>query len=471
MSFRSWRSVFWRSADSAVSVMRQEIHGPAGDIRSQLSVVPMAQNCTIQLRLKARYLPFLVGLLLLLQLVTPYKGWMILLVGLGGAWLLSYLWARSLANGLELSREMRYGWAQVGDKVQERFTLTNRGWAPATWVAILDQSNLPGYHISAVKAIGERASIHWFEEGVCSRRGLYTLGPTSMESRDPFSFYAVTLHYPLSVTLMVMPPVVHLPSLDVAPAGRAGEGRHKVHALEQAVSASSVRQHQPGDSLRWIHWPTTARRNEAFVRTFDSTPSSNWWIFLDMDRSVQAGEGQRATAEHGVILASSLADRGLQGGKAVGLAAQGADLVWLPPRLSGDQRWQILRALALLEPGDHSLAELLAGSQSALKQLTGLVIITPDVDGHWLDAIVPLMQRGIVLTVLLLDRSAFGGQGDGSQTVATLEAMDVTHYLITPDLLDRPEARPGQIGQWQRTPQGRWEPQFHPRALVWRELA
>ena len=92
----------------------------------------------VRLELKARYLPSLVGLLFLLQLLVPFKGWMILLIGLGGAWLVSYYWARSLARGLELVREMRYGWAQVGDQLQERFTLSNRGWAPASWVAILD---------------------------------------------------------------------------------------------------------------------------------------------------------------------------------------------------------------------------------------------------------------------------------------------------------------------------------------------
>jgi uncharacterized protein (DUF58 family) len=430
----------------------------------------MQQDCTVRLQLRARYLPFLVGLLLLLQLLVPYKGWMILLVGLGGAWLLSYLWARSLARGLELIREMRYGWAQVGDQLQERFILANRGWAPTPWVAVLDHSNLPGYRVSSVRGIGERAIVHWFEEGVCDRRGLYILGPTSVETGDPFGFYTVSLEYPTSVTMMVMPPVVHLPSLDVAPAGRAGEGRHRTKALEHAVSASSVREYLPGDSLRSIHWPTTARRNEPFVRTFDSTPSSDWWIFLDMDRRVQAGEGQRATEEHGVILAASLADRGLQMGKAVGLATHGQDLAWLPPRLDAGQRLQILRALALVNPGKHSLAELLASTQSALKQRSGLVIITPDVEGRWLDSVALLMRRGVVPTLLLLDRTSFGGEGDAGRTVAALEAMDVTHYLITPDLLDQPEARPGQVGQWRKTPQGRWEPQFHPRELVWRAL-
>ena len=47
-----------------------------------------------QLQLNSRLLPALVRLLRVLQLFFPYKGWMILLVGLRGAWLLGYLWAR-----------------------------------------------------------------------------------------------------------------------------------------------------------------------------------------------------------------------------------------------------------------------------------------------------------------------------------------------------------------------------------------
>ncbi|NIV34812.1 MAG: hypothetical protein GWN58_36745, partial [Anaerolineae bacterium] len=159
-----------------------------------------------------------------------------------------------------------------------------------------------------------------------------------------------------------------------------------------------------------------------------------------------------------------------QMGKAVGLATHGEDLTWLPPRLSADQRWQILRALALVEPDQHALAAVLESTQQALRQRSGLVIITPDVEGSWLDSVALLLRRGVVPTVLLLDQRAFGGDGDANRTVASLESMDVTHYLIAPDLLDRPEARPGQIGQWRKTSRGRWEPQFHPRELIWRAL-
>jgi uncharacterized protein (DUF58 family) len=276
--------------------------------------------------------------------------------------------------------------------------------------------------------------------------------------------------------MMVMPPVVRLPEIDVAPGGRAGDGRLMAKALDHAVNASSVREYVPGDSLRWIHWHTSARRESLFVRTFEETPSSNWWVFLDMDQHVQAGSGEAATEEHGVILAASLADRGLRAGKSVGLVTFGEQLVWLPPRLGADQRWEILRALALVSPGRRSLAGVLERARSALKHRSSLVVITPDVAGSWLDSISFLMQRGIVLTVLLLDQDSFDREGDRtlssrtSRTLASLVDLGVTHYPITPDLLDRPEVRPGQIGQWRRTPQGRWEPKFHPGELAWRQL-
>ena len=124
-------------------------------VRGFSCVFPCAAKCVANLRamqpkiharvqLNTRLLPAMVVLLVVLQLTVPYQGWVALLVGFGGAWLIGYLWARSLARGLSLVREMRFGWAQVGDRLEERFTLTNKGWAPALWVEVIDHSTLPG---------------------------------------------------------------------------------------------------------------------------------------------------------------------------------------------------------------------------------------------------------------------------------------------------------------------------------------
>ncbi len=425
------------------------------------------------LRLKFRLLPALVGLLLILQLVVPYRGWLMLLVGLGGGWLISYGWARSLARGLRLVREMRFGWAQVGDRLEERFTVVNKSWLPALWVEVVDHTSMPGYQASRVTGVGSGSDNRWHTQGVCGQRGLFTLGPTSLRTGDPLGLYEVDLHYPDSATLMVMPPILPLPTIEVAPGGRAGEGRPRVGAPQRTVSAASVRDYLPGDSLSWIHWRTSAHHDSLYVRLFAGTPAGDWWIFLDLDERVQSGQGQASTEEHGVMLAASLADRCLRQGRAAGLVTHGKELVWLPPQGGDGQRWAILRALALVSPGAHPLAELLERARPRFGERTSLVIITPARDGDWIEALWPLRRRGAVPTVLLLDSLSFGATGDMSRVLAWLSDLGIAHYVITRDLLDRPEARPGQRGRWgwRVSPLGRAVPASRPRDLTWKVLS
>ena len=277
-------------------------------------------------------LPALVGLLLVLQLTVPYRGWVILLVGLGGAWLIAYAWARWLGSSLSLTREMRYGWAQVGDRLEERFTLVNDSPIPAIWVEVVDHSTLPDSRGSRGTGVDGASETRWRVDAVCTRRGLFTIGPTDLLTGDPFGVYSVSLQYPASLPFIVMPPVLSLPDIQVSPGGRAGEGRPRQTASERTASAAGVRKYIPGDGLRSIHWRTSARRESLFVRLLDGTPAGDWWIFLDMDQRVHVGQGQDSTMEHGVILAASLADRGLRARRAVGLVVQGQEWVWMPPR-------------------------------------------------------------------------------------------------------------------------------------------
>jgi uncharacterized protein (DUF58 family) len=432
----------------------------------------MTRSPKPHLQLNTRLLPVLVGLLLIMQLTFPYKGWLILLIGLGGAWLISYLWVLLLAQGLSLTREMRFGWAQVGDRIEERFTLTNSSPVAAVWVEVVDHSNLPDYQAGRVTGVGITSENRWKTQSVCTRRGVFTLGPTTLYTGDPFGLYTLNLHHPASITLTVTPPIVPLPTIDVAPGGRAGEGRSHPNAMERTVSVAGVRHYLPGDNLRHIHWPTSARRNSLYVRRLDSTPAGDWWIILDLDQAVQAGQDQRSTEEHGVILAASLADRGLRAGRAVGLVANGDPLVWLSPQGGDTQRWEILRQLALIAPGERSLAELLTRGRASFDQVASLIIITASAEGTWLEALLPLLRRGAVATVLLLDPISFGGTGQVSTIQALLAEFGITVHLITSDLLDRPEARPGHHGQydWQISPLGRAIAPHHSHDVAWKGL-
>jgi uncharacterized protein (DUF58 family) len=433
----------------------------------------MKQKPASHLKLNTWLLAVLVGVLLMLQTISPYRGWFVFLVGLGGMWLIGYVWAKLLARKLTFSRVARFGWAQVGDRLEERFELSNDGAIPALWIEVMDHSTVPGYSAGWTAEVEAHRLRRWSRWATCTRRGLFTLGPTTLMTGDPFGVYTVSLHYPASVPFLVLPPVLSLPSIRVSPGGLSGEGRPRPNAPERTISASSVREYSPGDNQRWIHWRTTARQGSLYVRLFDGTPAGDWWIVLDMDRRVQAGTGDDSTEEHGVVLAASLADLGLQLRRSVGLVTYGQDLVWLPPEGGDTQRWEILRDLALVSSGPCSLSDLLARMRPTIGQRASLVVITPAIGSTWVEALVPLMKRGIVPTILLLDPVSFGGSGDVSETVGLLASLGVTHYIVTPELLNSSEAHPVWQGPWgwEILDSGHVVPAGRPRDLAWRVLA
>jgi uncharacterized protein (DUF58 family) len=209
-----------------------------------------------------------------------------------------------------------------------------------------------------------------------------------------------------------------------------------MQSWEEAITVSGVREYQPGDSLRHIHWPTSARKRDLFVRSYDNTPTSDQWIFLDMNARVHAGEGQDASEEHGVILAASLMNWSLENGRPVGFGSNGRELSWYKPRLDETQKWIILRALALLELGDQPYRKLLDVARESIRFRSSVILITPDSEGTWLDPLLMMRKNGIVPTVLLLNSRAFGGQSDPDQIQERLISSGINHLLIEPDYLN-----------------------------------
>jgi uncharacterized protein (DUF58 family) len=156
----------------------------------------------------------------------------------------------------------------------------------------------------------------------------------------------------------------------------------------------------------------------------------------------------------------------------VGLVASGENSIWIPPNPGMPQRWHILRELARVSTGNHSMQNLLDRFQSSLKQRTSLVVITPAVDGKWIAALLAYRRRGIAPTVLLLDPISFGGTFNVRGTLALLDELEIAHQLITRDKLDQPEAKPGHEGQWEwhASPLGKAVAVQTPHDTEWKTL-
>jgi uncharacterized protein (DUF58 family) len=427
-----------------------------------------------RLRIRSLLLPLAALAMLLAEVVDPSPIWKGLLTAFAGLWLVSYAWARSLQRNIRLERQMRYGWAQVGDRLEEQFAVRNEGWLPATWLEVSDASTLPGYSVAQATGVDGWSQNSWRKSGTCTRRGVFTLGGTRLLTGDPLGIYRVELAYSEAVTLTVMPPVIPLSFLETAAGGWQGEGRPRPQATEETLSAETVRGYIPGDSLRLMHWPTTARRGDPYVRVLEGAPASDWWIVLDCDQRVAAAlDEAQSTLELGIILAASLAERGLRAHRSVGFIAAGQPPAWMRPAGGEQQRWEILRTLASLEAGTTPLALLLESTASSLGRRANLVVVTPSTETDWISSLARLAWRGVTTTAVLIDASTFGGSAGMAPLGDLLTSAGIPRHILGRELLSRPEARPGPTGQWdwRVLPTGKAIPVRQPMDSPWKDLA
>ena len=344
----------------------------------------------------------------------------------------------SLARNLRIERKLHMAWATVGDSVHEDLKVVNKSFLPAVWMEVMDTSDTLVRPIRLVADVEAHAAWNRHLSHLCRRRGLYTLGPTRLRTGDPFGIFTLTIHDHHASTILVTPPLIPLTQLRIAPGGWAGDQRRRRGVLKRDISEAGLRDYVPGDSLRRIHWHASARFDSLIVRQLEAAASEDWWIFVDLDEAVQAGTGQDSTVELTIMLAASLAIRGLKERRRVGLALAGPKLVRLEPRADPLYRWRILRCLSIAETGNVPLADLLATPRPT--QSATQIIITPAHNPAWL-ARVGRPRRGDNLFTLLIDPTEFGGAADQSKLISALANYGIPYSRMPRSLLEEAYSR------------------------------
>ena len=373
-----------------------------------MASAPSETNSSVSLERPA--IVILLGVLLVAAMVTtsPIAYW--LLYALGGLVLLSYVWTRNAARSLTLRRRLRGHQITVGDEVQEDFELVNTSRLPILLVEVDDHSELPGDQASVAESLGPRQRKRWISRGLAERRGLYGLGPTDLRVGDPFGIFASERRIDVRTTVVVYPPISIMADVEIPAGSMVGTSRSSIRTHQVTSDAGGLREFQPGDPLKRIHWLSSARRSQLLVKEFDLEPTANLWIALDLHRDVQAGHGDESTEEYGVKIVSSLAHQFVRDNKAVGFVAlsrQGRHLI--EPQKGLKQLWRILETLAVVQAtGTAPFHEFLSASAAGLGRGTSLVAITPSADPRWLTSLTQLGHRAIYPLAVAIDASTFG---------------------------------------------------------------
>ncbi len=372
-----------------------------------------------------------------------------------GVLMLTGILAWNAVRSVDLSRTTRSRRAQVGGVAEETFAVGNRGWLPKLWLEVADDSDLPGHRASrVVSAMGPGERRTWGVRTLCRQRGAFTLGPVTLAGGDPLGMFRREVVLAKTATFVVYPMTVPLTGLQLASGYLSGGPVVRRRAEYATANVRGVRQYQPGDAYKRIHWPTTARRGKLYVKEFEFDPLADIWIVVDLDRNAHRGEAPPdpsldsdgplpwmdtppleltpTTEEYSVAAAASLARHFLDEGKSVGLVAHGQRRVVLRPDRGERQVNKILGHLAVLRArGRAGLAEVLASDGRELPRHATLAVVTPTTTLRWIDALRELKARGVGSFVILVEASTFGGAaGSSLGPIAALAASGIPTRIV-----------------------------------------
>jgi uncharacterized protein (DUF58 family) len=350
---------------------------------------------------------------------------------LGGLVPLCFLWARVQARGLEVTIERPNDRLQVGQELEAKVHLRSRSMWTKLWLELQDQTDMPGRPAQTVLTLPAKRVRNWRVSMPCARRGLFGVGPVRVTTGDPFGLFRITREYGDRRDVMVLPQPEELPYFWAPAAHLPGEGAVRKRTHYVTPNAAAVREYHPGDSYNRIHWRTTARLGRLMVKTFEMDPTSNIWVVLDLDRAVQAGEGDESTEEYGVRIAASLAHHFLQANRRFGLMMIGREPAVLEPARGSQQYGRVLEELATARAGGRvPLARLLQDEGRRFGRQTTLIVITPSTDEEWALSLGQAVQSGARAAAVLLDAESFGRAANGRLPVESLIAANVVAYRV-----------------------------------------
>ena len=343
----------------------------------------------------------------------------------------AYFWARANRRNLDVTVDRPVDRLQEGYEFVERITVKNQSFLAKLWLEVDDPSTLPGHSAERVIMLGPRESRTWKTSTVCTRRGLFSVGPVQITTGDPFGFFRYTTTYGRPQSVLVYPRATELPNFYVPPANLPGEGRFRKRTHYVTPNASGVREYEFGDSFNRIHWPSTARTNKLMVKLFELDPASDIWIILDLDRSVHLGEGDEGTEEFSVKLAASIARFFLMANRSVGFISYGKKLFIEEAERGAQHFTRILEALALsTAEGDVPVGTLVSQEAKRFGRHTTVVVITPSTAEEWVASLQFVAERGVKVAAVLLESSTFGGQENSLMVFGALASAEIYTYLV-----------------------------------------
>lgn len=185
-------------------------------------------------------------------------------------------------------------------------------------------------------------------------------------------------------------------------------GEYHTHFKGQGMTFADFREYVPGDDVRTISWPLTARTGKTFIKTFEEERELTLILAVDVSGSSDFGTGPFFKGEIMTHLAALMAFSAVKNNDQIGLLLFSDQVEhFVPPRKGRGQVHRILRDLLYFKPKSHQtkISTALGYLQGLLKKRATVFIFSDFVDDGYEQALRLLGRKHEVVACVVNDQA------------------------------------------------------------------
>jgi uncharacterized protein (DUF58 family) len=319
------------------------------------------------------------------------------------------LWVRLLKKPMRLNRILAEGEHLAGDDIPVRLEMDVDGRMPSGALIVREHfARLGDVETVMVNRRG-RLRGGYKIEGV--PRGRYEVKSVDAVLEDPFGLERVEVKLPAGESILVYPRLVDLDGLFSDSGARALEGRRLLLRRPTGFDLHSVRDYEQGESLRRVHWPSTARRGQLMVKELEDAPRDETAVLLDADGGAVVGSPPDSTFELQVRAAGSILLAQAKRARRSSLIVNARTPCYQRVHsFEGD--WHLaLEILAAVEPDGHLAAStLVADEAGAAARALELTVVTASLSPKLIEQLLQRAGAHHPATIVYVDPRSFGAE-------------------------------------------------------------
>ena len=340
---------------------------------------------------------------------------MVVGVGLLLAGLFSRAWSRRARGALDLERRLLPGERLEGGDV--RLVVRARRNRQLIGGAVALRQRL-GPTERDLRMRGAQAEIVF--SGL--PRGAHVLGPLEVTLTDPLGLERVQESLDDGLVVLIRPRVPTLRSVFSSQGARESGAARSAFRRPSGFEIHAIRDYAPGEPLRAVHWPSTARRGSLMVKELDDAPRDELVIVLDQDADGTAGSADNSSFDAAVRAVGALAIAHALWGRRVVIV--GSSPSFNPVRVSsGGHDWDVaLDALAAVMPlVGAGVTRTLRAAAGPLAHAREIIVVTgrPELA---VEPLIELRSRGRATALVAVAAETFVGRARDRAQPALLRA-------------------------------------------------